>query len=206
MIAVGTVARWLRRFDTLVANHETHLTELDSHIGDADHGVNLVRGVHETLNALDAPTLQAQSKAIGMSLLRHVGGTSGPLLATLFLRMAAAFPVDAVEVNDTQFLEALRAGVDGLAQRGKTELGDKTMFDALSPAVATFEREHAAGTAFPEAAARAVAAAARGRDATADMVARKGRASYLGQRSVGHIDPGAASATLLFQALAEVLV
>ncbi len=206
MIAVGTVARWLRRFDALVANHEEHLTDLDSHIGDADHGVNLVRGVHETLNALDEPTLQAQSKAIGMSLLRHVGGTSGPLLATLFLRMSATFPVDAVEVNEAQFLAALQAGVDGLAQRGKTELGDKTMFDALTPAIATLEREHTSGTPFPEAAARAVVAAERGRDATACMVARKGRASYLGQRSVGHIDPGAASATLLVQALAEVMV
>ena len=205
MIAVGTVAQWLRRFDALVASHEAHLTELDSHIGDADHGVNLVRGMHETLNALDTPTLQAQSKAIGMSLLRHVGGTSGPLLATLFLRMAAAFPVEAADVSETQFLEALRAGVDGLAQRGKTELGDKTMFDALAPAVATLEREHAAGTPFAEAATRAVVAAERGRDATAAMVARKGRASYLGQRSTGHIDPGAASATLLVQALAEVV-
>ena len=205
MIGTDTIASWLRRFEQLVAEHETELTNLDSHIGDADHGVNLVRGLRATVHELEAPTLPAQCKTIGMSLLRHIGGTSGPLLATVFLRMAAALHDDVDEIPEPEFVRALRAGVDGLAVRGNTKLGDKTMFDAFAPAIAALERETADGTAFQTAARKAVEAAERGRDDTAALVARKGRASYLGQRSTNHVDPGAASTALLFRALAEVV-
>lgn len=204
VIDTDVIAQWLRRFETLVAAHESELTELDSPIGDADHGVNMTRGLRATLQELEAPTLAVQCKTIGMSLLRHIGGTSGPLFATLFLRMATALPADAVEVSTPQFVAALRAGLDGLAARGKSELGDKTMFDAFAPAMDALEQELRAGNTFASAMASAVSAAERGRDATAAMVARKGRASYLGQRSTGHIDPGAATTVLFFQALSEV--
>lgn len=190
---------WITRFAELVTEQEQHLTELDSAIGDADHGANMARGCQAALAALDAPTLGEQAKGVAMAMLSAVGGTAGPLYGTLFLRLSTT--VGAVsETTPAQFVAGLRAGLDGLVARGRAELDDKTMVDALSPALDALE---AGLDGWPAATRAAAAAAAAGRDRTVGLVARKGRASYLGERSAGHMDPGAASAALLLQALQE---
>jgi dihydroxyacetone kinase-like protein len=156
------------------------------------------------VRALDeaAPAdMAALCKQVGMTLVKSVGGASGPLYGTFFLRMAGALGSDD-GVDAADFAKALRAGVEGVVQRGRAEAGDKTMFDALAPALDALDAALASGTGLAEALVDATMAAEKGRDATESMVARKGRASYLGQRSVGHVDPGAASATMLVAAAA----
>ncbi|MEO9322805.1 dihydroxyacetone kinase subunit DhaL [Nocardioides sp. C4-1] len=201
----GAIA-WLGAFRDAVHEHGDHLTELDSAIGDADHGSNLVRGTDAVMAALDPPpdTVAALGKKTGMTLVTSVGGASGPLYGTFFLRAGAAAG-DVTELDAAALGTVLRAGVDGIRSRGKAELGDKTMYDALGPAVDTYDAAVAAGDDIATAARAAAAAAAEGRDATEPMEARKGRASYLGERSVGHVDPGSASATMLLEALARTL-
>jgi dihydroxyacetone kinase-like protein len=206
---VDTVAltNWVREFGRLIAAEKERLTELDSAIGDADHGVNMDRGMTAVLVVLagEAPTTPADVlKRTGMTLVSKVGGASGPLYGTAFLRMAAAAGgADALDAPG--FAKVLRAGLDGVVARGKAEAGDKTMYDALAPAVDALDGALAAGQPLGEALRTAVGAAERGRDATIPMVARKGRASYLGERSAGHQDPGATSVTLLLSAAATVL-
>ncbi|MHA6628670.1 dihydroxyacetone kinase subunit DhaL [Pseudonocardia sichuanensis] len=206
--AIDTAAldRWVRAFAAAVAEHEEELTRLDSAIGDADHGANMARGMKAVVAKLDdgAPAGPAALlKQAGMTLVSTVGGASGPLYGTFFLRMAAAAgDVDALD--QAGFAEALRAGVEGVVARGKAEAGDKTMYDALAPALDALDA--ALGGEDTSGALHAAAdAAAQGRDATTPMQARKGRASYLGERSVGHQDPGATSAALLLQAAADTL-
>lgn len=182
---------WVREFARVIGENAQYLSDLDAAIGDADHGINMDRGMTAVVAALDeSPPADAAAlcKQVGMTLVKSVGGASGPLYGTFFLRMGPAW--------DQGLAAALRAGVDGVVQRGRAELGDKTMYDALAPAVEALE----SGGDLTAAAA----AADKGRDGTEPMVARKGRASYLGQRSVGHIDPGAASAALLINAAATV--
>jgi dihydroxyacetone kinase-like protein len=183
---------WVTRFAELVHEHRDELTALDSAIGDADHGSNMDRGMTAVVAALtEAPPDDpaALLKKTGATLVSKVGGASGPLYGTLFLRMAGAV--------GEGFAPALRAGFDGVLARGKAEPGDKTMVDALGPACDVLD----AGGSVAEAAQ----AAADGRDATVPLVARKGRASYLGERSAGHADPGATSTAYLLQAAAETL-
>lgn len=202
MITTALVSAWIARFGEIIEDRADYLTKLDSPIGDADHGANMLRGMTAAVPAAEnAPTIDAQLKAVGMAMLSKVGGTSGPLYGTLFLKAAMTLGQRA-EVAPSEFAAALRTGADALAFRGKAEPGDKTMVDALAPAVAALEAHVAED--FAAAAEAAHRAADEGRAATTDMVARKGRASYLGERSVGHTDPGATSATYLFQALAEV--
>jgi dihydroxyacetone kinase-like protein len=204
-VPVDGLAGWLRLFGQLVAEHREELTGLDAAIGDADHGTNLDRGMTAVAAALDAaPSAGASSllKQAGMTLVRTVGGASGPLYGTFFLRMAGALDDDGPVPADA-FARALRAGLDGVMARGRAEPGDKTMVDALVPALDTLERELGSGLA--AALAAASAAADGGRDATVPLQARKGRASYLGERSIGHEDPGAASAALLVAAAARTL-
>ncbi|OLT06028.1 dihydroxyacetone kinase subunit L [Pseudonocardia sp. CNS-004] len=198
--------RWIRAFAAAITEHEAELTRLDSAIGDADHGANMTRGLKAVVAKLDdgaATGPGALLKQTGMTLVSTVGGASGPLYGTFFLRMATAVG-DTDTLDGAAFAAALRAGVEGVVARGKAEAGDKTMYDALAPAVdaldAALGGEDAAG-----ALSAAAAAAAAGRDATTPMQARKGRASYLGERSVGHQDPGATSAALLVQAAADTL-
>lgn len=192
------LARWMRAFAAEVAAQQDLLTRLDAAIGDADHGANMHRGTAAVVAALDADAPAAPAallKAVGMTLVRSVGGASGPLYGTFFLRMGAAAgdgPLD-----PAAFAAAVRAGLAGVVSRGKAEAGDKTMFDALAPAVDALESALARGTTLGEALGAATAAAEAGRDATVPLLARKGRASYLGERSVGHQDPGATSAALL---------
>jgi dihydroxyacetone kinase-like protein len=201
----GFVA-WLDAFRARVTEQKAYLTELDSAIGDADHGSNMARGmaaVMEKVESTPAATADELFKMVGMTLVTSVGGASGPLYGTFFLRLGmAAGPVTQCDAGTLAV--ALRAGLEGVVARGKAEAGDKTMFDALAPALDALDAAVASGATLAEATAAANVAAAAGRDATEPLVARKGRASYLGERSAGHLDPGATSTALLFDALAEV--
>jgi dihydroxyacetone kinase-like protein len=198
------VTAWLREFARLIAANREELTALDSAIGDADHGSNMDRGMAAVVKALDAEPATdpaALLKRTGMTLVSTVGGASGPLYGTAFLRMAAAAG-DAPALDGPTFAKALRAALEGVVARGKAVAGDKTMFDALAPAVDALDAAVAGGGSLSDALRATVAAAEKGRDATIPLVARKGRASYLGERSAGHQDPGATSVTLLLTAAA----
>jgi len=198
------LAAWLREFDRLTTENAQYLTDLDAAIGDADHGLNMDRGMTAVVAKLDENTAAgpaALCKLVATTLISSVGGAAGPLYGTLFLRMAPALGADAA-VDATTFATALRAGVDGVVARGRAEPGDKTMVDALLPAVDALDAALAAGAGLAEALRQAADAAAAGRDATLPLVARKGRASYLGERSAGHLDPGAASSAMLIAAAA----
>ena len=201
------LAGWLRRFRDLVIKNQTELTELDSAIGDADHGSNMARGMNAVINKLDegrSAHVNDLFKTVAMTLVTSVGGASGPLYGTFFLRFAGATG-PAIELDLESLAMALDAGLTGIMERGKAEPGDKTMVDALSPAVDAMEAVIKSGSDLDTAVTAARDAAAAGRDATVPLVARKGRASYLGERSAGHMDPGAASMSLLFDALADEL-
>ncbi|MBF6327264.1 dihydroxyacetone kinase subunit DhaL [Nocardia transvalensis] len=193
--------RWLREFAALIDENTDALTELDAAIGDADHGSNMRRGTSAVVTALDAsgsgPAGETVKQA-AMVMIRTVGGASGPLYGTFFLRFATAVGENGVDA--ATFAKAFRAGLDGVRARGKAEAGDKTMIDALAPAADAFDEGLSAGSEFAQALDAALAAAEQGRDATTPMQARKGRASYLGGRSIGHQDPGATSAALLVRA------
>jgi dihydroxyacetone kinase-like protein len=205
-VSVDELVAWLSSFRDAVHEHGAYLTELDSAIGDADHGANLTRGMDAVMAAVDPPpgTPGELLKKVGMTLVTSVGGASGPLYGTFFLRGAAAAG-EASALDGAALLAVLRAGLEGIVARGKAEPGDKTMYDALAPALDAFERTLAADGDVGAAGRAAAEAAAEGRDATEPMLALKGRASYLGERSVGHIDPGAASSALLLEALAASL-
>ena len=194
----------MRRFAAAVADNASYLTELDSAIGDADHGSNLNRGMKAVVTVLDDTTFDtpdALLKKVGMTLVSSVGGASGPLFGTFFLRLAAGL-AGSNEIDAAAFGRALRAGVEGVVARGKAELGDKTMYDAWAPALDAYDEAVEDGADVGAALTAAASAAAGGRDATVALVARKGRASYLGERSAGHQDPGATSTTILLEAAA----
>lgn len=204
MISTGDFSRFLETFAARIHAAKEELTELDSAIGDADHGINMDRGMTAILELLpglqdgDAGTLFKQT---GMKLISTVGGASGPLYGTFFLRLGTSFGT-ATEIGPTELAAGFRAGLEGVIARGKAGLDDKTMVDAMVPAVAALE----AGIAdLPAALDAAAIAAAEGRDRVTPLVARKGRASYLGERSAGHQDPGATSTTILFESLRDAL-
>lgn len=205
-LSTTDVDAWVRAFAALVDEQAEHLNALDAAVGDADHGSNMRRGLTAAAAALDAAAPQAPGallSKVGMTLVSTVGGASGPLFGTLFLRMGSSLG-DAAAADRSALAAALRAGLEGVVARGKAEAGDKTMYDALAPAVQALEQAGEQGPPDLPVALRAAAAAAQaGRDATEAMLARKGRASYLGERSIGHVDPGAASTALLLQALAD---
>ncbi len=206
-ISLAQLTRWVRTFADLIEVNAQQLTDLDSAIGDADHGTNMRRGmkaVVESLEATTPETADALFKQVGMKLVSAVGGASGPLYGTLFLRMGTSLGAVS-DASPKDFAAALRAGLDGVVARGKASLEDKTMVDALTPAVEALDDALATGTPPAEALAAAASAAESGRDAVTPLVARKGRASYLGERSAGHQDPGATSTTLLIQAAAASL-
>ncbi|GAA1549537.1 dihydroxyacetone kinase subunit DhaL [Kribbella hippodromi] len=184
-----------------------YLTELDSAIGDADHGANMDRGFQAVVAVLDESSFESADellKKAGMTLVSKVGGASGPLYGTFFLRFGTALAgVD--PITPEAIGKALHAGVEGVLARGKAELGDKTMYDAWAPALDAYDAAVAGGADLGAALTAAAEAAAKGRDATVPLVARKGRASYLGERSVGHQDPGATSSTLIVESAARTL-
>ncbi|MGP4046576.1 dihydroxyacetone kinase subunit DhaL [Streptomyces sp. 2A115] len=195
MLDADFFRRWMTTTAASVDRESERLTALDSPIGDADHGSNLQRGftaVAATLEKEAPDTPGAVLMVSGRQLISTVGGASGPLYGTLLRRTGKALG-DAAEVSEQELTDALRTGVDAVMQLGGAAPGDKTMIDALVPAV------HALGESF----ASARAAAEEGALATTPLQARKGRASYLGERSIGHQDPGATSSALLVAALAE---
>lgn len=207
VIDCAQTIRWLQNAATMVANHREELTALDAAIGDADHGTNLARGFAQvSLRASEWPPddIGAVLKSAGMTLMSSVGGASGMLYGNFFLRAGEA-------VGETQTLSAeavvrmLAAGRDGIVQRGRAAPGDKTMIDVWTPAVAAAQQALDAGGDVQAVVAAAVNAAERGVRDTVPLQARRGRASYLGERSVGHIDPGAASSHLILMALAQTI-
>lgn len=207
VLDTDALTRWLREFAAAVATEKQHLTQLDSAIGDADHGTNVDRGMTAVLAALEETpptTVGGMFKLVGMTLVSKVGGASGPLLGTFFLRFGTTAG-DHESIDATAFAAALRAGLDGVVARGKAVAGDKTMYDALAPAVDALDGALARGDDLGSALGIAAEAANDGRDATTPMLARKGRASYLGDRSIGHQDPGATSSALLIDAAARAL-
>ncbi len=202
----AALAEWVREFARVVAEQRDALTALDAAIGDADHGANMHRGLSAAVAAMDAASPDAPGallKQVGMTMVSKVGGASGPLYGTLFLRMAGS--ATGSDLDPAGFAAALRAGLEGVVSRGKAEPGDKTMVDALGPACDALDAALATGTAFGPALHAAADAARAGRDATVPLVARKGRASYLGERSAGHQDPGATSLALLLDAAVTAL-
>ncbi len=204
-ITKSTLADWLRRFAEVVHDQAPYLTELDSAIGDADHGANLDRGMRAVVAAVDATDFEsadAMLKKAGMTLVSTVGGASGPLYGTFFLRFAAAL-ADTDSIDADALGRAWRGGVEGIVARGKAEVGDKTMVDAWQPALEAYDAAVAGGDDLGAATRAAAAAAAQGCESTIPLVARKGRASYLGERSAGHQDPGATSTTLLLETAAD---
>jgi dihydroxyacetone kinase-like protein len=205
-VTTAVFEQWVRRFADLVAENREFLTELDAAIGDADHGSNMDRGMKAAVVALDEsplPTAGALLSKVGMTLVSTVGGASGPLFGTLFMRMGSSLGAAADAVSAADVAAALRAGLVGVVDRGKAGPGDKTMYDALAPAVDALEGALAEHASLATGLKAARYAAAAGRDATMPMLARKGRASYLGERSVGHLDPGAATVALLLEAAAD---
>lgn len=202
---VDWALRWMRTAAQVVAEHRAHLVELDRQIGDGDHGENLDRGFRAVLVRLDdaAPPEHVGDvlKLAATTLMSTVGGAAGPLYGTAFLRAAKATAVARLDARST--VAMLEAALDGVVARGKASTGEKTMVDAWSPAVAAAAEAAEAGADAGQVLAAAADAAAEGAAATEPMVATKGRASYLGERSAGHRDPGAESSALLLRAAAD---
>jgi dihydroxyacetone kinase-like protein len=194
---------WMQRFAEEMAEHRQELVRLDTAIGDGDHGTNMNRGMQKALQKLQASEPAdpgAVLKTVAMALVSSVGGAAGPLYGTLLLQMGTSMAGQA-EVDQAGFVAAWRAALTGVKARGKAELGDKTMIDALTPAIDAMEQAADLQAGLQA----AVDGAQQGMNATTPLVARKGRASYLGDRSAGHQDPGATSTYYLFKSAAETL-
>ncbi len=199
------VVRWVRAFAGAMSDNKEYLTQLDAAIGDADHGINMDRGMRAALTKLDGVTgddVGALLKTVGTTLVSTVGGAGGPLYGTLFMQMGMPLAGKS-ELSLEDWARSLEAGVKGIQALGKAELGDKTMVDALAPARDALKAALDEGASFGDALRRSAAAAEDGMKATIPLVARKGRASYLGERSAGHQDPGATSSYLLMKTAAE---
>ncbi|GBD18676.1 PEP-dependent dihydroxyacetone kinase, ADP-binding subunit DhaL [bacterium HR27] len=201
------VLAWIQRIAELIRQNRDYLTQLDAAIGDADHGANMDRGFQVTVQKLgnEPPNdVGAIFRTVGMALLSSVGGAAGPLYGTFFLELGKQL-AGRTAVSAQEWATALRTAVAAVAARGQAQVGDKTMIDALAPAVEELERALAEGVSLAVAMQRAAAAAEEGMRATIPLQAQRGRASYLGERSVGHQDPGATSSALLLTAAAEIL-
>ncbi len=204
-VSYEDAVRFVRAYADVIAENKEYLTQLDSAIGDADHGINMDRGMKAALGKIDGVPngdIGNLLKTVGMTLVSTVGGAGGPLYGTLFLQFGMATAGKA-ELEPADWGLALEKGVEGVQMRGKAEPGDKTMVDALIPGRDAFRQALDEGAPFPEALQRSAAAAEEGMKATIPLVARKGRASYLGERSAGHQDPGATSSYLLLKTAAE---
>ena len=197
--------RWLERIADALHENAAYLTQLDSAIGDADHGTNMDRGfkaVRDKFPTMASMDSSNQLKTVGMTLVSTVGGASGPLYGTAFLRASAAV-ANKQELTTADVVALLEAFLGGIIARGKATTGEKTMVDALTPALDAAKTAANAGASLADVTAQAAAAAEEGMKATIPMLATKGRASYLGERSIGHQDPGATSSWLILRALAE---
>ncbi|MCC5935116.1 MAG: dihydroxyacetone kinase subunit L [Candidatus Cyclonatronum sp.] len=203
MLTKEQVITWLTLCHEVLEENKTWLTQLDTAIGDADHGNNMNRGfkkVYAQLDAIKDKDIGAIFKATAMTLISTVGGASGPLYGTFFLQAGNKL-AGKEELTDNDVAIMLRAGLDGVVMRGKAQAGDKTMVDVLIPVTESVEQDINAGTPLAEALAKAVEVAEQGVKDTIPLVAKKGRASYLGERSRGHQDPGATSSRLIIEAL-----
>ena len=201
------VIAWIQAFAVAIGENKSYLTQLDSDIGDGDHGTNMDRGfqaVTAKVPELADKDIGSILKTVGMTLVSTVGGASGPLYGTFFLQAGSA-TAGKLELSLTDWVAALQAGVDGVIMRGKAGPGDKTMVDALTPALQALKEAAASGTDLTTALRVSADACEQGMLATIPLVARKGRASYLGERSAGHQDPGATSSHLLLRAAAQAL-
>lgn len=202
-VTTEQVIAWLQRSAAVLRENKEYLTQLDSPIGDADHGINMDRGFTAVMDRLpgvadkDAGTIL---KTVGTTLVSTVGGASGPLYGTAFLRAGTAL-AGKFELQDSDVLAALEAALEGIMARGKAKPGEKTMVDTLQPAIATLKAALEAGEPLKEALAKAIQSAEEAMKATIPMLATKGRASYLGERSIGHQDPGATSSWLFLRAM-----
>jgi phosphoenolpyruvate---glycerone phosphotransferase subunit DhaL len=207
MISKQQVVAWLEASRDVLEENKGYLTELDSPIGDADHGTNMARGFNKLLEKLPNPDendIGKLLKSSGMALMASIGGASGPLYGTFFMRAG-----DAVKDKQALALEdltnMLTAGVEGLKQRGRAEVGEKTMIDAWQPAIDALQAGVTNNDDIAAAVEACVQAAKTGMESTTPLIAKKGRASYLGERSIGHQDPGATSTYMLLQALLDVV-
>lgn len=198
---------WLEKLSGVMKDNRDLLTELDAAIGDADHGINMDRGFGKVLEKL--PTVKEKDvgtilKTVGMTLMSSVGGASGPLYGTFYMKAGMAL-AGKEEVDALGLVCFLEAGVEGIRQRGRAERSDKTMYDVWAPVLDEVRTAIDGGTSVKDALARAVKAAEKGVEDTVPLQARKGRASYLGERSIGHRDPGAVSSCLMIRTLQEIL-
>ena len=204
-VTYDEVLRWIQSFQAIAAENKEYLTKLDAAIGDADHGINMDRGMKAVVAKIDghpSGDIGGLLKTVGMALVSSVGGAAGPLYGTLFIQLGAALGGKS-EMDLSDWTAAVETGVKGLQMRGKAELEDKTMIDAWIPARDALQAAAVDGLGLTEALERSAAAAEQGMTATIPLVARKGRASYLGERSAGHQDPGATSTYLLLRCAAD---
>ena len=207
MINRDNLIAWIEALAQVYAENKQYLTQLDSAIGDADHGINMDRGftaVKADLAKTNPQDVSAVLKTAAMSLIRTVGGASGPLYGTFFMRASAAC-ANKTELNEADVVAMFEAGLEGILQRGKAELNDKTMVDAQTPALNAMKQALADGADLKTILQKGTAAAEEGMKNTIPLQARKGRASYLGERSIGHQDPGATSSYLMLKTAADIL-
>lgn len=196
---------WIKACANVLAENRDYLTQLDAAIGDADHGANMDRGFKAVLKKLadiSDNDIGAIFKTVGMTLISTVGGAGGPLYGTFFLQLGMK-TAGKTEMTLADWDQALQAALSGVVARGKAEPGDKTMVDALTPAVNSLKKAVEENTPLDQALIECAEAAKQGMEATIPLVARKGRASYLGERSAGHQDPGATSSYLILKAAAD---
>ncbi|HEX9029194.1 MAG TPA: dihydroxyacetone kinase subunit DhaL [Anaerolineales bacterium] len=199
------VLEWVRAYAGVIAANNQYLTQLDAAIGDADHGANMNRGFQAVLAKLPGVAdkdLGTIFKTVGMTLISTVGGAGGPLYGTFFIQAGTAL-AGKQEISLEDWIAALESAIQGVKNRGKAEPGDKTMMDALLPALQAAKDAAASGQSMEEALRRSAQAAEEGMKATIPLVARKGRASYLGERSAGHQDPGATSTFMMLDSAAR---
>ncbi len=209
-ISLAQFRNWLKLFAEQIEREERYLTELDTAIGDADHGTNMQRGMEQVTRLLardSGPRQETVStflRSIAMTLISSIGGAAGPLYGAFFLRSGKA-AADSETIDLVQLAAMFRNGLEGVKQRGEAEIDDKTMIDTLEPAVIALENASSSGASLDEALAAALAAAEVGMIHTIELEAQRGRASYLGPRSIGHQDPGATSSYYLIQCAAGTL-
>lgn len=207
MLDTAKAAEIIRAIAARMEAEKDFLTQLDNEIGDGDHGINLARGFKSVLEKLpewESGDIGAMFKGVGMQLVSNVGGASGPLYGTAFMKAGNALKGKS-EASAADFAVALNAAIGGIKMRGKSEEGEKTMLDALCPAYKVLAEAIDGGAELKEALGKAIAAAENGVEYTKTIIATKGRASYLGERSIGHQDPGATSSLYMLQEIEKCL-
>ncbi|MCP4403358.1 MAG: dihydroxyacetone kinase subunit L [bacterium] len=207
MINTENILAWIDALQNIYYENKAYLTDLDSAIGDADHGINMERGftaVKAELEKTDPKDISTVLKTVAMTLIRSVGGASGPLYGTFFLRASTA-STGKTELQASDLVTLFENGLGGIIRRGKAQLHDKTLVDALSPAVDAMKHAFQNGEDIQQILRQGTAAAEKGMQDTIPLIARKGRASYLAERSIGHQDPGATSLYLLMKTALDTL-